>query len=723
MSPTYKRPGAERTIPKYMRVILWVTGITVVASIIFVLAFPPMLRWYVGDKYAQLTFPNQDKLTPAEFERLAMQIEQEQISGMVENAVAGEQNAIYRAEKERLFKGLPSLKKQAQFSHIDRFRKAGITSYEGPQTCLQCHETMSIRHVDGSVTEEKTIDNVMNTSHYQLFSAKSGFSTVGYDGRKVNEGRPIPVGKIDRACGIPGSFTWTGWAALINSKPADANGEVVVRSEGCGQCHIGGSYGPPSDEMMPITFRQKHTKRAIDCLICHSQSYDMNQRYAFDDGVGIRWNQDRSMKAALTVGKPTQEGCLHCHQHNMGGDSYPFNDASKHPGYKNARLLHNSAKRGTPYAPQADVHAKAGMTCLDCHISVGHKIARGTKGVDLVSNDLPGVEVSCEKCHTDAPHTANIETRAFLNGHTATVSCEACHITKLWEDNIVMTDWTSPEWDEHEGMYHPKAVVKTGNMKEAVEYLWFNGNGTFLANALGSNPRGGEPYSPLMDHLVKYDKVANITLNGAPNGEFLTPLSPEMYQRRQDMVNKNIIPAQEMGKSKIYPFKLFNARMYEDMNNQGPFGAMIMPFDYKTYYETGNAYAAMEKAVAHPIVKRMYQLPFKLYMMDEFMAYFGVGSWTTKYPLDKENRQALQGNWMRQMGTLMINHGITREGHSCATCHAPENGLIDFRRLGYSEERVRDLQNLPELKRMGGEKLLKPVANGTEKKPAVVASR
>ena len=41
----------------------------------------------------------------------------------------------------------------------------------------------------------------------------------------------------------------------------------------------------------------------------------------------------------------------------------------------------------------------------------------------------------------------------------------------------------------------------------------------------------------------------------------------------------------------------------------------------------------MQTAVANPIVKRMYEAPFKVYMMDEFMAYFGVDTWDTTFPL------------------------------------------------------------------------------------------
>ncbi len=685
-----------KPLSKPIKAVVIFVALVVVLFYGFVLGYPPMLRWYVGDKVSDLGYPNQDTLSNAEFERVAMELEHRAVSWQIENALASESNDSYRAERARLLGSLPSIREEADYPHIHYFREAGIRTYEGAQTCLQCHETMQVMHPDGTTETVNTLNDVMNTVHYRLFSAEpDGFTTVGYDGRMVNADRPIPVGKIDRACGIPGSFTWTGWAALVEAHPE--HGDPVMHSEGCGQCHIGGGYGPASEEMMPIVFRNGFQRDGIDCLICHSQTYDMNQRFVIDDGVGTRWNQDRSMQAAMTVGKPTQDGCLHCHQHNMGGDSYPFNDASHHPGYEAARLLHESAKRGTPYSPEADVHAAAGMTCLDCHTSVGHKIARGQMGVDLVSNDLPHVEVSCERCHTSAPHVANPDVRAILNGHTARIGCETCHITELWEDNIVMVDWTDPVWDPEEGLYHPRAVHRTGDMSEAVEYLWYNGTGSFLANALGTNPTGDGSYNPLMENLAVYDRVPGLEMGGIEGGNFLSPLSPEMLERRRQMVADNIAPAQERGTSRIYPFKLFNARMYEDMNNQGPFGAMILPFDYPTYYETGDAFESMKQAVSHTIIRRMYQLPFKLYMMDEFMAYFGVDGWTMEYPLDDDNIEDIQPNWMRQMGTLMLNHGIQRQGRTCAECHVPEDGILDFRRLGYSEERAVELENLPEM--------------------------
>jgi hypothetical protein len=76
--------------------------------------------------------------------------------------------------------------------------------------------------------------------------------------------------------------------------------------------------------------------------------------------------------------------------------------------------------------------------------------------------------------------------------------------------------------------------------------------------------------------------------------EPLSQLSPEMLAKRRQMIDTNLRAAMNDGESRIYPFKPFNAMMFEDMNNQGPFGAMILPFDYATYYETGEAEDAVK---------------------------------------------------------------------------------------------------------------------------------
>nr|VFK78216.1 MAG: Cytochrome c7 [Candidatus Kentron sp. SD] len=691
--PGWKRHWSIKTA--YITVVL-ILLLTLVGNDLYATLF----RLYTGDKTAVIDFDTSLALTEAEFETLATRLETEAIAGEVDTLTSKMKDSSLRRERERLRSKKKSLRKKSGYSHIGYFRDAGIRRYDGPKTCLRCHESIKVKHPGGKIKEVDTMTDVMTSAHFQLFKMAEGFSTVGYDGREVNEeGRKIPVGKINRACGIPGSFTWTGWAALAKATPANA--EPFTMSEGCGQCHIGGMYGPPSDLMMPIKIEDENRQNAIDCLLCHSRTYDMNQRVVVKDEVGTRWNQDRSMRAAMGIGRPNANTCLRCHQHNLGGDTYEHNAGAKATGFKNPRILHPWNKRGTPFHPEHDIHAAAGMECLDCHRTVGHKIARGQEGVDLVSNDLPDVEVSCTRCHTNAPHIRNRQTRAMLNGHTERLACQTCHITRLQKNSVVLMDWVNPIFHKEEGLWIPNPLLVSSDVRVTVGYLWYNGTGTFLANALGDNPSNPGVYDPLMKVLTQYNKLPGLEIRGGgvENNDFLSQLSPEMLQKRRQMVDANIRPHQKKGKSKIYPFHLFNAIMYEDMNNQGPFGAMLLPFDYTTYLEAGDPKKSMETAIKHPIIKRMYQYPFKVYMMDEFMRYFGISEgWKTDHPLDPSYPGKIEPHWMRQMGTIAINHGTSGRGWACSVCHTAEGGLLDFHSLGYTEQQAEKLRTLPEAK-------------------------
>jgi hypothetical protein len=396
----------------------------------------------------------------------------------------------------------------------------------------------------------------------------------------------------------------------------------------------------------------------------------------------------------------------------MGGDAYLHNEAARSLGHINQRILHRGAKRGNPFSPHDDTHAASGIQCTDCHVPEGHKIPRGRKGVDLVANDIPTKDVTCESCHTQAPHNQS-EHKALLNGHIARLACETCHIKELEAENVVLRDWVHPTWDSDEGLFEPTDIYRSGKPGKGFTFLWFNGNGTFLANALGNNPNGSDTYNPLMQQVARIDDPEMIAAVRSKATELkqqypeidvdayvrmatdpLSQLSPEMLAKREAMIQNNLRAVMSQGESRIYPFKLFNAMMFEDMSNQGPFGAMILPFDYASYYETGDTPASVKKAIADPIVQRMYQEPFKLYMMDEFMSYFGITEgWKTVYPLVDGRLENVEPHWMRQMGTLMVNHGIQGKGRDCIECHSPD-GIMNFRQLGYSPERVAELEDI-----------------------------
>jgi hypothetical protein len=689
----------------------------VVICAMYAMFYQTFFEAYTGLKNGKLTYESSQKLSDAEFNALAKELSQSERMQKAEEVTASDSKDYSHKLHVNMLMNTPSFINESKFKHIKYFRDAGIRQYKGPETCLQCHENMHVRKENGEIVKVNTMDDVLNSIHFTFQKSVKGFTTYGYDGRLVNAGsKKIPVGKIDRACGIPGSFSWTGWAALIKSKPEHLHGEVEMRSDGCGGCHVGGNYQPATEKMMPIGDVPDVAKKGVDCLLCHSQNYDMNYRHVIKDKVGLRWNQDRTMKAAMSVTLPSDKNCLTCHQHDLGGDAYKYNDAAKSLGFEAKRILHTGTKRGTGWSPKDDVHAKAGLICTDCHVPEGHKIPRGAKGVDLVSNDLPGKKVECENCHGTSPHV-NSQNRVILNGHVNRLACETCHITKLQDENVVLRDWIHPLWNEEEGIYVPVDIYRSGEANKGFTFLWFNGSGTFMANALGDNPSYPGNYDPFSNQIAVIDDpeiVAEIRKKAIELKKVykdidvdeyvklathpLTQMSPELMAQREEVLNNIIYPLQKKGESRIYPFKLFNAYMYEDMNNLGPFGGMILPFDYPSYYEIGDSKNSVLQAVKNPIIKRMYQYPFKEYMMDEFMYYFGVNGWDTTYPIGDDGKlHNVEKRWMRQMGTLMVNHGITEDARQCEECHRA-NGLLNFKALGYPAERVKDLENLPELK-------------------------
>jgi hypothetical protein len=554
---------------------------------------------------------------------------------------------------------LASSEKSSGYGHINRFREAGVRSYNGPSTCMQCHESISLPDGKGGYRQENLRDNLSHSVHF-TFAPMQGFNTYGYNGEKVEN---FPLGKMDRACGITGTFTWTGWAALIPTTHGD------TLSEGCGQCHIVSQHGPISSAMMPGYRATDDEWEATDCLVCHAADYDMNFRQVVRENDGrSHWGQDRRFKAALSVGRPTDETCLRCHQHNLGGDTYTDNEAAREPGFDHPRILHVGAKRGTPFGPDWDVHAAAGLECLDCHQNEGHKIARGTAGSDLVANDLPGVEVSCGKCHGTTPHQSG-EFAELYNQHTDRIACETCHLPRLHPDNLVFRDWSKPVLHEHVGIWGPSDSTYTGEPGPGLVYKWFNGNGTFMANALGDNPDKDSKYvalnlagNPLWSGQKDYDYA----------GEY----------------EKTLRPLARQGQSRITPFKRFQAVMYEDLNNQGPWGGMILPVDYYTYYTTGDPVASVKAATDRPIMKMMYGAMFKYYLMDRFMAYMGIDGWNTDFDMKRIAPSA-----MRNEGNLMVNHGISSTGRTCVECHSP-TGILDFNALGYAPERAAELASL-----------------------------
>ncbi len=552
---------------------------------------------------------------------------------------------------------------EAEFKHVERFRKAGILGYEGPKTCLACHPT--IRFKDARTGEEKStslMQNVTTSAHYRFFTTRHP-NVWGFNGRLADD---FPMGKIDRPCPKPGSFAFTAWAEQVDLP----NGKKY--SEGCGQCHIGGEYQAPLGELMPGYRTTAAEKDAIDCLICHSAGYDMNRKQVVRDPNGFtRWDQDRSMRAAMSVTRTTAQTCLRCHQHNMGGDRYvddadpSYMQSLQNTGHERPRVLHPGSKRGTPYSPTWDVHAAAGLACTQCHTTEGHYIAKGTHTTTMMANDLPDIEVSCESCHSGEPHQGSAGAR--LNRHVTRIACQTCHIPSLHPDNATRRDFAKPELEADAGLYVYTDVEKETAPGKGIHYAWWTGDGTFLGNPIGDNPNGKRLYS-FYKVQNKWPEFAGFDYAG-------------WYE-------KTMRPIAARKPSKLYPLKLYNGRQHIDLQNIGPFGGMFVPYNLPTYYATGDPGKAAQAEVAKPMMKMMYGAMFKYYLMNRFMSYMDIDGWNTGSYEDVLHLRKVEPRWIPTDALMEVDHAIRREGAlSCGQCHAPD-GVMDWKDLGYADDEI-----------------------------------
>jgi hypothetical protein len=617
--------------------------VMVLASILIVVVLAAYAFW---PRIINLMLPSDSR--PGKISYLVKQVSQEEFS-----TIANELKSNY----------------SGNFNHIERFQKAGIMAYEGPSTCLKCHEKIKVK--DAATGAEKEVDlmaNLTSSVHYRFFSSKRS-NVYGFNGKLADN---FPMGKIDRPCPKPGSFAMTAWAELAVTQKGD------TLSEGCGQCHIGGEYQAPLGDIMPGYRPLKEEEDAIDCLICHATAYDMNKKQVVTDPNGrFRWDQDRSMKAAMSVTKTTSQTCLRCHQHNFGGDIYidsldtSFMQSMLNTGHGRPRVLHPGSKRGTPYSPSWDVHAAAGVNCVDCHTTEGHLIPNGTHTTTIMANDLPTVEVACENCHTSSPHKSNAAIADYLNSHTEKIACQTCHIPSLQVDNATFRDFSKTIFEERLGIYVYDDSIKETEPGKGITYVWWNGDATFLGNPIGDNPNGKNLYR-FYKPTHTWPEFKNFDYAG-------------WYEKTMRPIAKAGRP------SKLYAIKLFNGKQHIDLQNMGPFGGMFIPYNLPTYYRTGNPDQAAQKEMGKSMMAMMYGWMFKFYLMDKFMSFMDVDHWNTGSYQDAKSLKHVEPRWIPQDASLEISHAIKKNGAlTCDNCHGP-NGVLDWKKLGYSDDEAASL--------------------------------
>ena len=183
-----------------------------------------------------------------------------------------------------------------------------------------------------------------------------------------------------------------------------------------------------------------------DCLMCHLKDYDnglrknqlksLNFRWAATAGAGFadivesvakketpkvtydlsRFGPDGKVTLPV-MKKPLNENCLFCHHE---------------PGWK---------KRGQSFSKRTDVHMRAGLLCVDCHVTgrsaadpriygkEEHQIGKGDDPGDFVRDDLDNTMRTCEDCHLKGILNAPVpKHKGFPPAHFEHIACQTCHI-------------------------------------------------------------------------------------------------------------------------------------------------------------------------------------------------------------------------------------------------------------------------------------------------------
>lgn len=295
------------------------------------------------------------------------------------------------------------------------------------KVCLECHE--------------KQANDVMKTTHWKW------------------QGTPNHVKGLEKSTKEYGKFN------MINSFCTTVfNGKDAKPMEGCGKCHAGyGWTGAKFDHS---------DKSRVDCLVCHSQKGNY-ERAAVSCEIDMKAIERGSMdleKAAQSVGRPTLQNCGYCHFYGGGGD------AVKSPGL-DSTLMQASKEQDVHMARKEK--GGAGLVCQDCHKTSEHKIA----GASSMMAHYDG-RVECTNCHSGAkaPHQKS-KNSVILNGHTASLACQTCHIPRLSRGQATKTAWW---WSDVGKSIEPKEefdketfMKKKGSFKWEMDfvpsYAWYNG--------------------------------------------------------------------------------------------------------------------------------------------------------------------------------------------------------------------------------------------------------
>ncbi|MCA9443936.1 MAG: hypothetical protein KC964_24290, partial [Candidatus Omnitrophica bacterium] len=381
-------------------------------------------------------------------------------------------------------------------------------------------------------------------------------------------------------------------------------------------------------------------------------------------------------------GKIKAEQCLRCHEHGLNSCSF---------------------KRGAPFTPERDVHAAAGMDCIDCHTVQDHKFARGSRVTDMHGWELPEVEVACANCHGATPHAISV-----LNDHFEIMMCETCHIPhaagverQVWAPTFGITEGPEanvPIYNEETGRYEPYINIQEDEFTPP-SYKWFNGQVSFLAEPLADAfAFTNEP--PTRDTPgAKIQPFRNLVNGMIMDKNGIAMFGPEMPNPNYDPKWTYLAFVQSASAFMIQAgFMRPEGLRPEEEAFLGAF-PNLLTFDQEKYFATGDIEAAINLGLGRFGAYGQGMNPFT--MTEAQLVVIGSQMWSGEYvgldlpdnPLDPAYIPDVDPR--TNVGSFItISHAVTKDGAlKCADCHR-SGGRLNFAQLGYDQEKSEELTTL-----------------------------
>lgn len=566
---------------------------------------------------------------------------------------------------------------------------AAITSYEGPRTCIRCHEEEALEMYSSVHYQWTGMTPYVTNIAGLAGKGDLGFNT--YCGTVITSRRiacwtchagngKTPTGQLNMEqvnnidCLMCHSEMYRR-KAVAPYPTADINQDRYVNnldltlfsdewlSIGCTPmtgCNYTDLLGNGLIDFMDFSILSQQWQTCTDPA--GTCNFQWTETFSYTDYLGVShsWTlpieneigdfQFGPDEAAMAIGivqaaqmshLPTRATCLRCHAYAAGTDCGKRGDLG-------------SASVSPPV--DVDVHMSEqgqNFSCQTCHTSIQHKILG--RGLDIRPSDqMEKMTCLSGGCHPSSPHS-----NSRLDSHTPRVACQTCHIPMFAKLNSteVERNWAHPAWAQ--GLFSGQGGYKPEEIRDMFlipTYRWYDGTSRVYALGQVATQNANGQYEFGVPN-------GNVTTDGAK----IYPMKEHISNSARHDATGVIIPH---ATSEFFFTGDFNRAVQKGMELTGMTGSwtLVAVHTYQTINHTVEpTYNALECGQCHnvytggPVRMDLVSLGYVLKGSTSFVC--------TQCHSSKE---------LKPFDTLHNKH-VSEKKYDCSWCHAftrPERQLV-----------------------------------------------